>query len=180
MVAFMISFVRGILLSRKMVVRFTVIGNPRGCEMTIKIACSLLLTLSAWGLAQAGADPDPWRQEDMVEPATLAKVLASPEAPMVISVAFPVLYRNKHIVHALDAKAGSTPEGIQMLRKLVESTPKDADIVIYCGCCPMVKCPNVRPAFRALKEMGYTHIRVLDIPANMHMDWYSKGYPAEK
>ncbi len=43
----------------------------------------------------------------------------------------------------------------------------------------MVKCPNIRPAYRALKELGYTHIRVLSIPTNMHDDWYTKGYPSE-
>jgi hypothetical protein len=27
--------------------------------------------------------------------------------------------------------------------------------------------------------MGFQHVRVLDIPANMHVDWFGKGYPAE-
>ncbi len=43
----------------------------------------------------------------------------------------------------------------------------------------MVKCPNIRPAYRTLREMGFTHVRVLNIPTNMHEDWFSKGYPAE-
>ena len=43
----------------------------------------------------------------------------------------------------------------------------------------MVKCPNVRPAYRTLKELGFTHIRVLNIATNMHADWYSKDYPSE-
>jgi len=30
-----------------------------------------------------------------------------------------------------------------------------------------------------LKEWGFKHVRVLDIPTNMHVDWFSKGYPAE-
>ncbi len=141
---------------------------------------SRLFLLAAASFAFAQSDADPWTVTDVIEPAALAKVVSGPNAPIVISVAFPVLYRNKHIVHALDAKAGSAPEGIDTLRHLVANTPKDADIVIYCGCCPMVKCPNVRPAFRALKEMGYTHIRVLDIPTNMHTDWYSKDYPSER
>ena len=43
----------------------------------------------------------------------------------------------------------------------------------------MVKCPNIRPAYRALKAMGFTHIRVLDIQSNMHTDWYTKNYPSD-
>lgn len=122
---------------------------------------------------------DPWPKTAVVEPAAFAKTLESGKAPMVISVAFPVLYRAKHIVHAVDAGPTSKPEGIEALKKAVANLPKDADIVIYCGCCPMVKCPNIRPAYRTLKDLGFTRVRVLDIATNMHTDWYSKDYPSE-
>lgn len=130
-------------------------------------------------LCFAQAAQDPWPATDVVQPDVLAAVVATAKAPIVISVAFPVLYRNKHIVHALDAGAGSKPEGIAALKALVGTAPKSADIVIYCGCCPMDKCPNVRPAYSALKSMGFEHVRVLSIPTNMSADWYSHGYPAE-
>jgi len=106
-------------------------------------------------------------------------MLQTSNSPIVISVAFPVLYNNRHILHAIAAGPGSKPEGIEALKKAVAHSPKDADIVVYCGCCPMVKCPNIRPAYAALKEMGFTHIRVLDIPTNMHDDWFTKDYPSE-
>lgn len=143
----------------------------------MKPLCLLLMSAMIVSFAQQSADP--WSPSEVVEPASLATALNSQDRPMVISVAFPVLYRQRHITGALDASAGSKPEGIEALRKLVSGAPKDADIVIYCGCCPMVKCPNVRPAFRVLKEMGYTKIRVLNIPENMSTDWYSKNYPSE-
>jgi thiosulfate/3-mercaptopyruvate sulfurtransferase len=122
---------------------------------------------------------NPWTKSELIEPATLAAALNTPKRPMVISVAFPVLYRNRHIVGALDAGAASKPEGIEALRKLVSAAPKDAQIVVYCGCCPMDRCPNVRPAFRVLKEMGYRNVKVLNIPTNMSADWYAKNYPSE-
>jgi len=83
-------------------------------------------------------------------------------------VAFPVLYKLKHVAHAEYAGPGSKAEGIGMLKAAVAKLPKDADLVIYCGCCPMVKCPNIRPAYAALKQMGFTHVRVLSIPENMN------------
>jgi hypothetical protein len=43
----------------------------------------------------------------------------------------------------------------------------------------MARCPNVRPAFQVLKEMGFTRVRVLNIATNMAADWYGKGYPSE-
>lgn len=142
--------------------------------MHIRFFC-LLLTAAC--LAQDGANP--WPKTDLMEPAELAAAVQKPHRPMVISVAFPVLYRSRHILHAVDAGAASKPEGIETLKKIVASTPKNADIVIYCGCCPMEKCPNVRPAYRTLKQMGFRRVRVLDIPTNMATDWNAKGYPSE-
>ncbi len=123
---------------------------------------------------------DPWPAASLLEPEALAKELQSDKAPKVICVAFPPLYKSKHIVHAAFAGPASKPEGIEALKKLAESLPRDADLVIYCGCCPMAtKCPNIRPAYAALKEMGFTHLRVLHIPTDMHTDWFSRDYPSE-
>src|SRR5258706_6129299 len=138
------------------------------------LALALLATLC---FSQDGSDP--WPKADLLEPATLAQELASAKPPVILAVAFPVLYRSKHILYAIDAGPGSKPEGIDLLKKAVSGLLKDANLVIYFGCCPMVKCPNVRPPYRILKEMGFTHVRVLNIPTNMQADWYSKDYPSE-
>jgi len=97
----------------------------------------------------------------------------------VICVAFPVLYRSKHITGAIFAGPGNKPEGLEFLRKAVAGLAKDSDVVLYCGCCPMTKCPNIRPSYALLKEMGFTRVRVLSIPENMAADWYGKDYPTE-
>ena len=126
------------------------------------------------------APSDPWPASSVVEPGALAKELQSGSAPTVICVAFPALYANKHIVHAAFAGPGSKPERLEALKKAAEPLPRDADLVIYCGCCPMAtKCPNIRPSYRTLKEMGFTHLRVLNIPTNMETDWFNKDYPSE-
>ena len=67
-----------------------------------------------------------------------------------------------------------------MLEQAVAKLPKDKELAIYCGCCPFSQCPNVRPAFALLKQMGYTKVKVLSIPTNLSTDWVSKGYPTEK
>ncbi len=147
------------------------------------VACLSTLAGALLGavLCFSQAAPEPWPKSAILEPAALAETLRSPsaKAPVIVCVAFPVLYRSKHIVHAIYAGSGSKPEGIDALKKAVAGLAKDSDIVIYCGCCPMEKCPNIRPAYRALKDMGFAHVRVLDIPTNMHTDWYSKDYPSE-
>ena len=147
----------------------------------VRIRHCIRLTLGALSLALCFSQDalDPWPKDDLLEPAALAKEVQSTKPPRVLCVAFPVLYRSKHILHAVDAGPGSTPEGLEALKKAAAAMPKTADIVIYCGCCPMVKCPNIRPAYRTLREMGFTHVRVLNVPTNMHADWYSKDYPTE-
>jgi hypothetical protein len=82
-----------------------------------------------------------------------------------------------HIPDAVFAGPANKAEGIADLRKAVGDLPKDTAIVIYCGCCPMKDCPNIRPAYRALRELGFTNLRVLDLPTNFHTDWVLKGYP---
>jgi len=133
---------------------------------------------AALGFSQEVANP--WPESAILEPADLARTLRSSEKkPAVICVAFPVLYRSKHIAGSVFAGPGNKPEGLDELKKAVAGRAKDSDLVLYCGCCPMTKCPNIRPAYRLLKEMGFTHIRVLSVPANMAADWYDKGYPSE-
>jgi len=122
----------------------------------------------------------PWAKSELIEPSALAQEIKSAKPPVIIGVPFPELFRAKHILHAIDGGPASRPAGIEQLKKAVANLAKDSDIVVYCGCCPMeTKCPNIRPAYRTLKELGFTHVRVLNIPTNMHDDWYGKDYPSE-
>jgi rhodanese-related sulfurtransferase len=130
-----------------------------------------------WSAAQ---QVNPWTPSELLEPAQLAEILKTRSGqPHVICVAFPVLYRTRHIAGAEFAGPGSKPEGIASLKQTVAHLPKTADIVLYCGCCPMVRCPNIRPAYRALKELGFTRVRVLSLPDDFRKDWEDKGYPVE-
>ena len=138
-----------------------------------------LLVLAALCFSQEPA-ADPWPTAAIIEPADFAAALkADVKHPTILCVAFPTLYNSKHITDALFFGQGSKPEGIEALKKAVAGWPKDKDIVMYCGCCPMKQCPNIRPAYRTLKELGFTNVRVLVIPTNMQTDWYSKNYPFE-
>jgi hypothetical protein len=64
--------------------------------------------------------------------------------------------------------------------KRVEQLPRSHAIIIYCGCCPWTKCPNIRPAYQALVEMGFTEIKTLYLKDNFGADWVSQGYPTAK
>jgi thiosulfate/3-mercaptopyruvate sulfurtransferase len=123
---------------------------------------------------------DPWPKDALIEPSELAKILTgSQKPPVIISVVFPVLYRQRRILHAKLAGPTSKPEGISALKQAVADLPRNANVVIYCGCCPMVRCPNIRPAYSALKDLRYTNVHVLNLLTNLHTDWTQKGYPVE-
>lgn len=151
------------------------------------IATALILGASApfcWSTQSNQTDQpsNPWHNNQVIQPKQLAKILsaANGEKPLVICVGFPVLYQGGHIVGAAFAGPARSPEGIQALKHAVKALPKDKPIVVYCGCCPWNRCPNIRPAFRTLQDLGFTHLKVLSIPTNFHKDWVDQGFPIAK
>jgi rhodanese-related sulfurtransferase len=149
---------------------------------TMLFRTSILLLLAAFSaFTQTGTDKptDPWEPSVIIKPADLAERLKAGDKPVILYVGFPVLYKGAHIPGAEFAGPCSKPEGLAALAKAASALPHDKEIVIYCGCCPFVKCPNIRPAYSALKSAGYTHVRVLQLDTNLHTDWVEKNYPVE-
>ena len=138
----------------------------------------LVMLLPAAVQAEA-TKADPWSKAELIEPADLVKKLSAASRPHIFCVTFPLFYRQKHIPHAVLAGPTNKPEGVAELRKAVEKLPRNSEVVVYCGCCPMKDCPNIRPAYTTLKEMGFKHVRVLELSTNFHADWVVKGYPVE-
>jgi thiosulfate/3-mercaptopyruvate sulfurtransferase len=133
--------------------------------------------------ADGDAPVDPWTASQTVQPADLVKELAdakSAEKLTIVCVAPRAMYIGGHINGALYHGPAGSADGVADLKKWAEGQAHSANIVIYCGCCPLERCPNVRPAFSALRDMGFTHVRVLLIPTNFYTDWVKPGYPYEK
>jgi rhodanese-related sulfurtransferase len=131
--------------------------------------------------AQQTSAPEDIPAARLMQPAELAKILSSGgEKPLVLQVGSHVLFAEAHIPGSEYAGAGGTEAGLQTLRDRVKSLDHATAIVIYCGCCPWVKCPNIRAAYRQLSSLGFTNVKALYIAANFGTDWASKGYPVEK
>ena len=117
-------------------------------------------------------------EANLIEPAEFAdqlKKIALPK-PVILHVGFRNLYAQAHIPGSDYAGPGGDDEGLKSLVERVEKLPKDTSIVIYCGCCPWSRCPNVAAAFAKLKDMGFTQVKVLHIAENFGTDWVDKGY----
>jgi len=124
-------------------------------------------------LNEPGAVIAPWTNDQLLEPAVLAAQLTGDrDHAMILNIG-----KVEDIKGARHIGPVSKPENLEKLKSQVRSLPKNTELIIYCGCCPFAKCPNIRPAFATLKKMGFTNIKVLDIPVNLETNWTSKGYP---
>lgn len=121
-------------------------------------------------------------EASLIQPEALVQALKSSERekPLVLQVGSRVMFAQAHIPAAEYAGPGSQGSGIQSLENTVASLPKTRYIVLYCGCCPWNKCPNVGPAYKRLRDLGFSNVKVLYIASNFGDDWVNKGYPAVK
>ena len=127
----------------------------------------------------AGAFTIPTAQ--LIQPDELNRLLHTRAAgkPLILQVGSHLMFAQAHIPGAEYAGPGSQAEGVQQLRGRVTSLPRGTFIVLYCGCCPWNRCPNVGPAYSLLHGMGFTHVEVLYLADNFGADWADKGYPVE-
>lgn len=99
---------------------------------------------------------------------------------IVLYVGPSVLFKRNHIPGAKDIGPAAEPAGLKNLQEVVTTFARDKEVILYCGCCPWKVCPNVRPAFKALHEMGFKAVRVLYLPHNLRQDWVNRGFPIQK
>lgn len=131
---------------------------------------------------QEKQSPDPWPAAQSLQPADLARELGDKNEtpPTIVYVGFRTLFAGGHIPGATFHGSASTEQGLSDLKKWAEELPRTTNLVIYCGCCPLEKCPNIRPAFAALDKMGFKKLRVLVLPTSFATEWVDKGYPIQK
>jgi thiosulfate/3-mercaptopyruvate sulfurtransferase len=116
----------------------------------------------------------------LVQPQDLAAQLAGTGArPAVFMVGPNVLYRSKHIPGSVFAGPGQSEAGLAMLKAEAGKLARDREVVVYCGCCPWDRCPNVKPAVDLLKQMGFGKVKTLYLETGFKADWLDKGYVAE-
>jgi thiosulfate/3-mercaptopyruvate sulfurtransferase len=156
------------------------------CPWTLLLTLSLAMVSVPMVLAQdsAGASSSATSipESHLIQPEALVQLLkgGEKEKPLVLQVGSRVMFSQAHIPGSDYAGPGSQASGIQSLESTVASLPKDRVVILYCGCCPWNRCPNVGPAYKRLHDLGFTNVKVLYIANNFGDDWVNKGYPAVK
>lgn len=143
-------------------------------KITLASFFAIAIMAFAFQSFRSQQNEEPWTEKQLMNPADLAKILndSKSKKPILLNIGF-----GGGIKGSKDIGAASGKDGIDNLKKELSKLPKDADIVIYCGCCPLEHCPNVRPAFKVLNEMKFTNHKLLNLSHNLKADWIDKGYP---
>jgi len=149
---------------------FLVSFSPNSALPGMRVECMPVMEIKKTG-------SEPWTTKQLMAPADLAELINNPAAkkPVIICVGPGALIKG-----SIDTGPAKEKENLEKLKKELTGLSKDAEIVIYCGCCPFDHCPNIRPAFSLLNEMKFTNTHLLNIEHNLRTDWVNKGYPQEK
>src|SRR5689334_2775512 len=76
----------------------------------------LIFTIYAAAVLGQEGQPAPWSKGELMPASSLAQLIKSSTTPAtIISVVYPVLYRQRHILHARFAGPGNKDEGIEAL-----------------------------------------------------------------
>ncbi len=120
---------------------------------------------------------EPWTEKQLMQPSLLANLInsSSPDKPIIFSIGVAAVIKGSIDIGPVHEEAN-----LEKFRKALENLPRNSNIVIYCGCCPFIHCPNIRPAFRLLNEMKFTNQKLLNLTTNIKVDWINKGYPVQK
>lgn len=148
------------------------------------LVCALVLALTPAFSQSPATSSDKDLQPGspaLMQPDELVKLLKSPGSkPLIFFVGPKAFYQQSHVPGAEFLGPTARPEGLDKLKSRAQSLSKSTPIVIYCGCCPWVHCPNIHPAYDELKKMGFTRLRVLYLQTSFGANWAEKGYPVEK
>ncbi|HLR36578.1 MAG TPA: rhodanese-like domain-containing protein [Chitinophagaceae bacterium] len=134
------------------------------------VLAGLFVNFSGFGQSK----DNPWTNAELKKTAALATELQLPkdQRPVVIDIGPAGVIKG-----AIEVGPAEYDKNKAQLKEVLKDLPKDKEVVIYCGCCPFSKCPNVRPAFNILVDMGFEKPRLLNLYHNLKVDWIDKGFP---
>lgn len=133
----------------------------------------LLVCIFSYAVDAPAQKPINWTDKQLMEPSELAEIIKNKPGDITIISIGPF----KTIPGTIDIGMVSEKDKLDKFKAQLSTLKKDKQVVIYCGCCPFEKCPNVRPAIDVLKEMHFTNYHLLNLPDNLRINWMDKGYP---
>ncbi|MCD2422060.1 rhodanese-like domain-containing protein [Niabella pedocola] len=120
---------------------------------------------------------EPWSAAQLMPTQTLAEQINKKQDGhlLILSVGPDALIKG-----SVNMGPAHDPEQLKKLKSYLKKVPRSREVVLYCGCCPFDRCPNIRPAFQTLTDMGFKKAWLLNIPKNIKTDWLDKQYPVNE
>ncbi len=156
------------------------------CLLTLSCALCAKTHAQQTSPAQQAALPPPAEtaipEAQLLQPAQVMQILRSSngDRPLILQVGSRVFYAQAHIPGSEYVGAAGEDSGLQALRERVKGLERSRFVIIYCGCCPWNKCPNIRRAYQQLISLGFTDVKVLYLSNNFGTNWVAEGYPVAK
>jgi hypothetical protein len=136
-----------------------------------------IIALLLLGNISCAQTKEPWSDKQLMDPAALADKITNHQTDgmLILCVGPDALIKG-----SVNIGAAHEQGNIDKLKDYLKNVNKNTEIVIYCGCCPFQRCPNVRPAFTALNEMGFKNAQLLNLSKNIKADWLDHNYPVSE
>ena len=145
-------------------------------QKTLLIKFFLLICIVSSCVNIHAQNPVNWTGKELMEPSELAEIIKNNPGDVTLISVGPFTT----IPGTINIGMVSENDKLDKFKVQLSTLKKDRQVVIYCGCCPFDKCPNVRPAINVLREMHFTNYYLLNLPNNLRINWIDKGYPAIK
>jgi hypothetical protein len=136
------------------------------------LACIAFLTTAGFREKGTGS----WKEKQLIRPEILAARIGDGTASNVLILnTGPV----EDIKGAVNIGAVEDAHRLEKFRNYVDTVSRDRELIIYCGCCPLEVCPNLKPAYDILKQKKFKNFKILRLTQDLQEDWIDKGYPVQ-
>ena len=143
------------------------------CKLWISLIFLMFISIGLKAQTSGGMQ-GPWLKSQLVEPQELAAIISSPGSKEYVVFNIGAVEDIKGAKHIGPV---SKTQNMDDFKMALQRLPKKTRVIIYCGCCPFTKCPNVGPAFITAQKLGFANVKILDLPVNLKTNWTAKGYP---
>lgn len=141
-------------------------------------AAALLAAVLCYGTVTVNAqsrDIGDWKKEQLYNVEQLAeRIHQADTSDIYILNTGPV----EDIQYAIHIGPVENKKYLDKLELLLPALDKGREVIIYCGCCPLVVCPNLSPAYDLLSHNGF-RVKVLALEQDLEEDWIGKKYPVK-
>ena len=135
--------------------------NAKTTRLLNTLAAAILFSSISRALPQSD---EPWTDKQLKDPAALAATLADAKAPQPVIFNIGPVQQIKGAIAIGPVKAQAN---LDKLKQQLAKLPKDKEVIIYCGCCPLQPLPECPARLRAAPEAEVQERKAAEPPVQL-------------